>query len=149
MWSLGDKEGGFTLVELIAVLVIIGVLAGTAATRLFSPSTYQLQAARDLVVTALYAAQQRAMTQSGAVQFIASADQIDLRQDVNGDGVFSPTESIWAGGQQYPVAIEAGVSLSPQTLSYDRLGRTSAASISVTKGSATLSITVTASGYAY
>lgn len=144
-----NYQNGFTLIELITVLILVGILGVIATTRSIPSSTFQLQTGRDTIVAALFSAQQRAMTQLDSVRFIASADQIDIRQDSNGDSSFTADESIRVGSVQYPVGLAPNQSLTVSTLDYDRLGRTTAATLNLTQGTATVAISVTASGYSF
>lgn len=140
---------GFTLVELIAVLIVVGVLAAMVGSRMISQTTFQLQAGRDLLTTALFSAQQKAMAQLAPVRVTVNGTTIDIRLDANGDGSFSSSESIYVAGTQYPMVVEGGVVFSAHSLDYNHLGHTTPAVISVGKGGQSVQVTVTATGYAY
>lgn len=140
---------GFTLVELIAVMVVVGVLAAVVGSRLMPQTVLQLQAGRDLLTTALFSAQQKAMVQLAPVRVIISGTTIDVRLDANGDGDFSSNESIFVGGTQFPVSVDGGVAFSAHILDYDHLGHTIPTVISLSKGGQNVDVTVTATGYAY
>jgi len=139
---------GFTLIELITVLVLMSVLGAYALPRLTDTGQQQVQSGRDDVVAALFSAQQLAMVRSSGVRLITSATQVDIRLDANNNGIFLPAESLLIAGTQYPVDLPFGVTLSAATFDYDRLGRTSAANLTIAKGSASATITVSDSGYA-
>ena len=143
------QANGFSLVELIAVLVILGVLASTATSILLPSRTLQLQAARDQVIAALFAAQQLAMTQSGGVRASVGAGQIDIREDLNSNGDFSDDVSQRVGGVQYPISLLKSQSISSLHFDYNRLGQTSGGLITLSQDSSAVVITVTDSGYAY
>jgi MSHA pilin protein MshC len=140
---------GFTLVELVAVLVIIGILASVVGSRSMSFSTLSLMGGRDLAVSALFSAQQKAMVQADAVRLITQGSSIDIRVDANADGTFAASESIRCNGVLYPIVAPGGISFSSQIFAFDHLGHTTAGTISVSKGSNSVSVTVTAVGYAY
>lgn len=57
-------QKGFTLLELILVIILVGVLAAVAAPRLFSTAGYDQIAARDHAIQLLQQAQLQAMNQS-------------------------------------------------------------------------------------
>jgi len=61
-------QGGFTLVEMVAVLVILGILAAVFLPRLPAPSAFSDKAARDQVVSGLRYAQQQAMSRNRFVR---------------------------------------------------------------------------------
>lgn len=140
---------GFTLVELIAVLIVVGVLAAMVGSRMISQTTFQLQAGRDLLTTALFSAQQKAMVQLAPVRVLVSGSTIDIRLDMNGDGNFSNNESVYVAGSQYPLVVDGGVIFSTHSFDYNHLGHTTPAVISVGKGEQSIQVTVTATGYVY
>ena len=130
-------------------MVVVGVLAAVAGSRLMPQTLFQLQAGRDLLTTALFSAQQKAMTQLAPVRVIVSDTTIDVRMDANGDGNFSSGESIYVAGTQYPLTVDGGVVFGAHNLDYNHLGHTTPAVISLSKGGQNVNVTVTATGYAY
>lgn len=141
---------GFTLLELIAVLVLVGILAGTVSARLLPSDTFQLQSSRDQVVTAFFAAQQRAMAQTNSVRLsLVSPNQIDIREDTDGDGDFNDESSLRLGGTGYPVTLLSHQTISAAIFDFDRLGKTSASTLTLSQGSDSVNISVTATGYIF
>jgi len=120
---------GFTLLELITVLVILAILTATAISNLVPSRTFQMQATRDTLVAAFYSSQQKAMMQSAPVRLITSINAIDIRIDSNNDGSFAINESVLLGGVQYPITINPAQSLTSHIIDFDRLGRTSSSTI--------------------
>ncbi len=137
------------MIELVAVLIIIGLLAATATSTLIPSTSFQLQASRDQIVTAFFSAQQKAMTQLDPVAVFTSANQIDIRQDSNNDGTFTASESVTVGGVTYPVALLANQTLTGATFQFDRLGYTTPGSVTLSQNGANVAINVTATGYSY
>lgn len=62
------RQRGFTLVELVAVLVLMGVLAVVAFGR-FNPADFQLREARGELLSALRHAQELSLSHTGATPF--------------------------------------------------------------------------------
>lgn len=143
------RQSGFSLVELVAVMVIVGIVAAVGSSRIASQQGFQLQGGRDVMVSALFVAQQKAMSQTAPVQLTTAGSQVDIRLDSNGDGSFSAAESINIAGQQYPITLPGNVSASSSTIQYDRLGRTAATSMTVSSASASVVIQISATGFAH
>ena len=141
-------SSGFTLVELIAVMVIVAVISTIGLTRLLPASMFQLQAGRDQLVSALFHAQQKALFTAYPTRLTTLAGVVDIRQDVNGDALFSATESVRVGAVQYPLTLVSGVQMTAHSLDYNALGETSQASITLTKGGNTVVVAVSQAGFA-
>lgn len=144
MYRYGSN--GFSLIELIAIIVVLGVLAVVTASQFVGNASAQLQASRDSIVAALLSAQQLAMAQTDPVQVSVSGSSVDVRRDA-GTGF----GSINVGGVQYPLDISP-VSLDGPTVTvgYDRLGRTLSGtdtSIPLKVGDSTVAVTVSPSGF--
>lgn len=135
-------QAGFTLIELVAVLVIIGVLSLTISSRYGEAGMAQVMAGRDQVVAALFFAQQKAMAVSAPVTFIAAGNTIDVQVS----GV-----SVQGDSFQFPLALPAQVTISAATLNYlNRLGEVNASSMTLSHADgSSATVTVTGSGYAY
>ncbi|RZA08159.1 MAG: prepilin-type N-terminal cleavage/methylation domain-containing protein [Moraxellaceae bacterium] len=139
---------GFTLIELIAVLVVLGVVSVAVAGRFMSPDVYALQAARDRTLLCIQGAQQLSMSQLSSVRVLLSGTTLDVRKDANNDGVFASGESVVIGAVTYPTSLTQGVSISASTLNFNRLGETTATTITLTQQTRTLNIAVSATGFA-
>ncbi len=110
-----SKQQGFTLVELIAVIILIAILAGTATSR-FNFDYADLQATRDDIVTGLFYAQQIAMARdSGATNTGVYADLSDNSRLRIYEGATLLRDIPYSGDV-------AGTSTS-NSIYYDKLGR--------------------------
>ena len=143
------RERGFTLIELITVMILISLVSVTLFSRLGSVSTANLHAGRDDLIAALFFAQQSAMAR-GNIQLILLSNSVSV------------TESgapIIVHNKGYPLVFPSGVSVSvrlpngqvttSQTLTYDRLGRTTPVAVTLSAGGAKSVVTLEASGYAH
>lgn len=74
------RQHGFTLIELVLVMVLVGILAVYAAPRL--GSGYDVAAARDELIEALRYAQQQSTSNTGAASFsdALTADGFSVQQ---------------------------------------------------------------------
>lgn len=141
MYIRADK--GFTLVELVAVIILVGILSVVLFSRLGAVHTAAIQSGRDDLIAALFFAQQQAMMRS----------DITLELTANSVSVNENGTPIKVSSDFYPLTVPAGVSLPALTLSYDKLGRTTRTSIVLTgsgnSSGVSATIQVETSGYAY
>ncbi|MFL0808807.1 MAG: type II secretion system GspH family protein [Agarilytica sp.] len=145
------QSRGFTFIELVAVLVLVGILGASTVSVLIPSSTYQLQSSRDQVLAAFFSAQQRAMVQADPVQFSITAvggrPRLDIREDTNGNSSFSDDASLRIGGTQYPLDLLPNQTLTPATFDFDRLGKTTANTLSLAQSGNNVNIQISTTGF--
>lgn len=151
MLSSDDKVGksrGFTLIELITVMILLGIVSVVLFSRLGSVNTAPIQSGRDDLIAALFFAQQQAMMRPN-ITLVVNDTSISVNE--NGD-------PIKVSADHYPLKMPEGVSLLQKTLPpiiliYDKLGRTTPTDIKITgsgnSSGVSASIRVEASGYAF
>lgn len=140
---MNSLERGFSLIELITVMILVGILSITLFSRLGPLGTAPIQSGRDDLIAALFFAQQQAMMRS-KITLVVTGSSISVNEN---------NVPLKISTDHYPLAMPKGVSLSPITLAYDKLGRTTATNITLT-GSGNSSgvsarIRVESSGYAF
>lgn len=141
MYSKSVK--GFTLIELVAVMILVGVLSVVLFSRLGAVHTASIQSGRDDLIAALFFAQQQAMMRSN-ITLVLTANSVSVNEN---------NIPIKVSSDFYPLTMPAGVTLTPATLTYDKLGRTAATDITLTgsgnSSGVTANVRVEASGYAF
>jgi MSHA pilin protein MshC len=108
-----NYQRGFTLVELITVIVIIGILAVAAAPRFFDNNVFQARGAADQVIAALRYGQKVAIAQHSNV-------------DVKISGGANPQCDSMLASSAVVCVISNGVTVNPAlpwTITFDALGR--------------------------
>ncbi|WP_062065505.1 type II secretion system protein [Cellvibrio sp. OA-2007] len=138
-----NQTKGFSLIELITVMILVGIISISLFSRLGPVNTAAVQSGRDDLIAALFFAQQQAMMRSN-ISLVLTSNTISVKES----GV-----AIKAGSDYYPLTVPVGVNLPALTLNYDKLGRTSKTPIVLTgsgnSSGVTATIQVEASGYAY
>ncbi|MDO3388173.1 type II secretion system protein [Gilvimarinus sp. SDUM040013] len=131
------RESGFTLIELIAIIVILGVIGTTASSRFTDGEIASVQASRDDLVAALFFAQQLAMARDN-IQVTVAATSVNVTE--NGTAL---------SDSGYPLNFASGVTASAAAFNYDKLGRTNPTAITLTSDGTSATVNVSGSGYAY
>ncbi len=133
-------ERGFTLIELITVTILIGIMSITLFSRMSGVSSTNVNAGRDDLIAALFFAQQTAMARSN-IQVIVTSTSVSVTE--NGTAIVVHNKG-------YPLSFASGVTATPATFVYDKLGRTTAGTVTLSgAGGVSASVSVEASGYAH
>jgi prepilin-type N-terminal cleavage/methylation domain-containing protein len=94
--SLGNRDRrGFTLVEALTVIVIIGLMAGIAIPR-SGVATYRANSGAQVVATALIYAQRQAISRQAdtRVAFDVANNELRIHEDANNDNVIDLNERV-------------------------------------------------------
>jgi type II secretion system protein H len=92
---IGRRRGGFTLVELLVVIVILGIAAAMVVPQMLNAGQMTIQAAARMVVSDIVYAQNEAIARQQTRQFIVDEDANAYRvTDGAGDALAAP----WLGG---------------------------------------------------
>jgi len=139
------KATGFTLLELVVVIMIVSILAVSAVSRFSNQSDFALKTEQELLIAALFQAQQLAMSGRPTQFAILSANSFSLRDSTNIANDYD------IAGITYPQFLSAGVAFNPTSLqrNYSRLGATGEATITLTAGGDSVSVCLENSGYAH
>jgi MSHA pilin protein MshC len=141
---------GFTLIEVIAILIILGVLAAVVAARFQGQSAYTLQSETDKIRERLRFAHILAMNADAAWGIQLQNNSYQLFSNANSTNLVP-----FPGESTSTVTLPDGISLTPATIiSFNSMGqpcsdvsasalRTSDMTITVSDGSNTAAITIT------
>lgn len=123
---MNKSQRGFTLVELITTIIVIGILAAVAAPRFMGRSEFDALGFHDGVLAALRYAQKSAVAQRHMVCVQFTANQVQLKMSVS---ALCDTPLTGPDGQApYTVKAQAGAGFSslPAELRFFASGRASA-----------------------
>ena len=134
--------------ELMAALLIFSVVALLGYRTVFDSISVNLDEARLSVLSALRLSQSRALTSMADVRLSTASNSVDVRVDLDGDGVFAENERIGDAGQTFPLTVSADVTISDVTITFDSTGRTTASQITLTRDGQSSVISVSSTGFA-
>lgn len=109
-------QAGFTMVEIVAVMVIVVILGAYAIPRMMGPGEFAVRAAADRLAAALHYAQTLAQRQGVATSVViaASDPQITLKYTLSGTIVPLANETY----SDYRVRLHPDVSITTGTITY-------------------------------
>jgi MSHA pilin protein MshC len=142
---------GFTLIELVVTLIVLGIIAVVALPRLFDRRDFDARAFLDQTAGALRYAQKAAIAQRRTVCAHFTAQSVSLMVDTNGDGVCETGLAGPSGGVPYTVTAPGAASFAPVPgpLAFSAEGRPSSGATLTIAGAPT-SLTVEAeTGYVH
>lgn len=148
-----NRQAGFTLIELVVVIVLLGILAAFAIPRFVDIDSFRVRAAYDEVAGAVRYAQKLAVVSGCQVQVVTTANSYALQQCDVAVGCTNGTTSICAPGNfvtltGHPVTSnpDVGVALTPGTFSFDAMGRSSSGT-TITVGGTEIITVIAETGY--
>lgn len=138
-----QNHAGFTMVELVVTIAIVGILAGIALPRFFTRGTFEARGFHDQALTALRYAQKAAVAarRNVCVDFTTPGTIAFKIATATGSGASCSADLAGPGAEPaFSVTAPSGVSLSASssTFAFDALGRPSP--------NAAVTLTITATG---
>ncbi len=107
------RQKGFTLIEMVTVIIIVGILAVVTIPRFLAPSNFESRATADTLISSLRQAQQLAMSKATTANVSVTTDNTNKRIRI------SYTEG---GVQTIDVSIPSNVSITPDTIAFLKNG---------------------------
>jgi len=152
--AIHARARGFTIVELVSVLLLLGILSAVALSRLVTDSAFAPAFAADEIVAFTRLGQQTALSrQDAAVRVEVVADGGDWRLRVRmdpGSGTIDVREQRVARKNTAIVAASgatsAALSTSPLVLSFDGLGGLASATVGAVALDPTAGVALTVTG---
>jgi len=132
------KRGGFTLIEVAAVLVILGILAAVAVARLTSTASYSVISEAEILKTHFRFAQMKALSDVNATWGIAVAAGSYTLQNNGAEAAI-----ILPGAESATHSFPSGVSSTAQTITFDTWGSPGDADLTLTLSGGGESATIT------
>jgi len=142
-------ERGFTMTELITVIVIVGILGAMVAPRFFDKGTFDSRGFYDQTISTLRYAQKAAIAQrrlvcvtfpsAGRIVLDTTANFADVDCTANRRDLQNPGGSYPAGQTTYTIDAPSGVVLGGTAFNFDALGRTNN-TVAITVDSYTINI---------
>ncbi|WP_418067324.1 prepilin-type N-terminal cleavage/methylation domain-containing protein [Sedimenticola hydrogenitrophicus] len=118
-------QRGFTLVELVVVLLLVGILAAVGMPRFFNQLTFQEWGFSDELAGALRFGQKLAIATGCDTQaaITAAGYQLNQRVTCNSGAFTTPVRLPGGDGTGYAGSAPGGIALTAASLYFDALGR--------------------------
>lgn len=140
------SSSGFTLIELVVVILLIGIISFVAAPRFFNSSVIMERSAADEIISALRFTQQMAMSRGGGIELSTTANSYNVKYTASGTFLKSPDRT---GDYNKTLSLPSGVSISVVTIAFTGLGEPSPnVDTTITIGSYTITVEAE-TGYAH
>lgn len=114
------KTSGFTIVELIVVILLIGILSAFIAPKFFADNDFKARGTADEIITAIRHAQRLSMTRGENHRIIITTTSYTVEKYV---GSTSTTVRHPDGSPTFSKTFPANIVTTAKTIEFDQLGR--------------------------
>ncbi|MCG8383623.1 MAG: type II secretion system GspH family protein [Gammaproteobacteria bacterium] len=127
-FSARKAKAGFTLVELVVVMIIVGVLATVSVPKFFSTAAFSERGFTAEVMTVIRFAQNLSSTTGCDIRMVTLGNEIVLQHwnsCIPADHASGPYQAVKhpSGGQAYRKAAPSGLALPTVDVYFDNLGK--------------------------
>ena len=130
------SQRGFTFLEIIAMIVVVGILAAIAASRINSTDTYAISSELDKVQSHLRYAQGRAIRTNSSWGISFSSSNTYCLFQTN-----AANKKVIAGEDQNNIILsKLAITSAPQTITFDGFGSPGAADIIVSTSGGNITV---------
>jgi MSHA pilin protein MshC len=145
-----DNQRGFTLIELIMVIVIAGILAAVVAPRFFDANVFKSKGFADQVQATLRYAQKEAIAQHRLVCVALAATSISLTIASTSAAVTcTPPLLLPAGGSSVTASSGVTMTYTSANFTFDALGKTAVAQTITVSGAVNSIVVEAETGYVH
>jgi MSHA pilin protein MshC len=116
-------QRGFSMVELVMVMVLVGIIAALASPRLGNLAGYSLHSAAQDLVAAIRYAQQQSMSHSGANPFQIAIGGNGFTVSQNGTAIINPLTGTLGYTEDGSAWSDVSVSAGTGTIAFDSRGQ--------------------------
>lgn len=118
-----QQQTGFTFVELVAVIAIIGIMAAVAAPKLLGADVFEVRGSKDTLISAVRYAQKTAVAQRRIVYVVVDTVNRTLCLGYSSDCVSAVIDPATQSAYQQTLSQSLILTVSNAALGFDGLGR--------------------------
>ena len=135
-------NAGFTMIEIVAVILILGIIAAVVGSRMTDTAAYDLSSQREVVKAHLRLAQSRAMSSGSpwGINFATSTTYYLFQ----GDGSTTPVQLLGEDNATVSLTTKnSGLTISstPQRITFDSYGSPGTTTVTVTTSGGNITVT--------
>ena len=116
------NQDGFTFVELIVVILIVGILSVFIAPKFFADNDFKARGIADEIITAIRHAQRLSMTRGENHRIIITTSNYTVEKFIASTNISTPVRHP-DGGVTFSKNFPPNIVTTPATIEFDQLGR--------------------------